>query len=122
LIGKRSLSTATIATMGALLSLSLLMVGCGSGSGSNSSSGGGSTGVSHTIELAWTGDASAVGYIVYRRSASSITSFALNGVPITTAAFSDTARSGDKLFYRVTAVDANGFESEPSDEVSVVVP
>jgi hypothetical protein len=120
---KRSYTDAVIASilpLGTILLLSMLMTGCG-GSGSGSSSGG-STAVSHNIDLTWTGDVSASGYIVYRRSASSISSVPLNTVPLTTTSFTDIATSGSRLLYRVTAVDANGFESVPSEEVSVTVP
>ena len=76
-----------------------------------------------SARLLWEGnDDEVIGYFVYRRGTTG--SFQrVHRAPVRATEFSDTtAASGRSYTYRITAVDSEGNESEPSDEVEVRIP
>jgi hypothetical protein len=86
---------------------------------------GGATASDRSIDLSWTPDTDSdlAGYSVYRQEVTSAGQVAgqatrLNTTPIVGPAYRDqTAVSGHRYAYRVTAVDASGNESAPSADV-----
>jgi hypothetical protein len=86
---------------------------------------GGATPSDRSIDLSWTPDIDPdlAGYSVYRQEVTSAgqvagTATRLNTTPIVGPAYRDqTAVSGHRYAYRVTAVDATGNESAPSADV-----
>jgi hypothetical protein len=86
---------------------------------------GGTTPADRSIYLSWepNTDSDLAGYIVYRQQISptgALTGLStrLNSTPVPGPAFSDqTATSGQRYAYRVTAIDAAGNESAPSADV-----
>ncbi len=86
---------------------------------------GGATAADRSIDLSWTPDTDAdlAGYSVYRQEVTSTgevagTAARLNSTPIVGPAYRDqTAMAGHRYAYHVTAVDAAGNESAPSDTV-----
>jgi fibronectin type 3 domain-containing protein len=67
-------------------------------------------------------DADLAGYNIYRREEGA-ESRRVNGEPVKASAFRDSnVASGHTYFYSVSAVDARGNESAPSDEQSEKVP
>ncbi len=86
---------------------------------------GGATAADRSIDLSWTPntDADLAGYIVYRqeidsKGAATGTVTRLNPTPVVGPAYRDqTAVAGRRYAYHVTAVDAAGNESAPSDVV-----
>jgi hypothetical protein len=86
---------------------------------------GGATAADRSIDLSWTPntDADFAGYIVYRqeidsKGAATGTVTRLNPTPVVGPAYRDqTAVAGRRYAYHVTAVDAAGNESAPSDVV-----
>ena len=86
---------------------------------------GGATAADRSIDLSWTpnADPDLAGYIVYRQEVDSKgvaagTATRLNPTPVVGPAYRDqTAMAGRRYAYRVTAVDAAGNESAPSDPV-----
>jgi len=86
---------------------------------------GGATAADRSIDLSWTPntDADLAGYIVYRQDTDSKgavtgTVTRLNPTPVVGPAYRDqTAMAGRRYAYHVTAVDAAGNESAPSDVV-----
>ena len=89
----------------------------------------GNRSASSSIDLSWTPntDADLAGYFVYRQEISSTGSLAgaairLNPTPLAGPAYRDqTAVTGQRYAYRVTAVDASGNESKPSAEVQEIL-
>lgn len=72
------------------------------------------------VDLAWSpnNEPDLAGYNVYRGESASGSK--LNPTPLTSPTFRDlSAKSGEALMYRVTAVDRSGNESGPSDTVAV---
>ena len=60
-----------------------------------------------------------VGYNVYRTSVSGKAHVKINKELIPCTSYNDTGLpDGKKFYYRITAVDVNGLESQPSQEVS----
>lgn len=80
--------------------------------------------VTHTTGLSWDASSSLVsGYNVYQATISGGPYTLLNSSLVTGLTFTDTTvQIGATYFYIVTAMDANGIESVPSDEVSVLIP
>jgi hypothetical protein len=86
---------------------------------------GGATASDRSIDLSWTPDTDAdlAGYFVYRQDIDSKgvaagTATRLNATPVVGPAYRDqTAMAGRRYAYRVTAVDAAGNESAPSEAV-----
>ena len=81
----------------------------------------GAQGSTPTIDLSWqaSSEADVAGYNVYRREGSSSGFTRLNTKPVLGPAFSDTAIAAGAIYtYRVTAVDATGNESPPSNEAT----
>ncbi len=82
------------------------------------------SGVTHSVNLSWTGSSSPVsGYNVYRSGQTGgpytrITS-ALDG---STAYTDTTVQAGQTYYYVTTAVDSSGNESAYSNETSAVIP
>ncbi len=85
---------------------------------------GGATASDRSIDLSWTPDTDldVVGYIVYRQDVDSAgaatgTATRLNASPVADPAYRDqTALTGHRYAYRVSAIDAAGNESAPSAE------
>jgi chitinase len=102
--------------------LSLLLIaattaGCGSGTSAPSTS------TPHSVQLKWSGNTGANGYIVYRRHETDFAFVPLNSIPVTTSSFTDSnVQSGNRLLYCVTSVGADGMQSEASDEVLAIIP
>ena len=105
----------------ALLVCCLGIASCGGGSkppgltGSNTQSG---------VLLSWSasdGDDAAVGYWIYREDG--VSGFAkVNDVAVTATWFTDSTVDSGTYTYEVTAVDASGVESGPSNQVTISVP
>jgi fibronectin type 3 domain-containing protein len=74
----------------------------------------------HNVVLAWTASTtSGVTYNVYRGTVSGGPYTKLNSSPISNLTYTDTTGTGGTAyFYVATAVDANGFESVFSNQVS----
>lgn len=73
------------------------------------------------IDLSWQANIEddLAGYNVYRRSSSSGPFTRLNSKPVAGPAFSDTTTTPSRSYtYRVTAVDNDGNESSPSEEIT----
>ena len=80
-----------------------------------------SSGGHAAIDLSWQPDADIdlAGYNVYRRTGSSGTFTRVTSKPIPGPALSDTEVTPTATYtYRVTAVDNDGNESSPSDEIT----
>jgi Domain of unknown function (DUF4082)/Abnormal spindle-like microcephaly-assoc'd, ASPM-SPD-2-Hydin/HYDIN/CFA65/VesB-like, Ig-like domain/Cep192 domain 4 len=86
----------------------------------------GAAAAAHTVQLSWSDSASSdiVGYEVYRGTISGGQSAApLNSAPVAGTSFTDTSvQSGSTYYYVVTAVNAAGAESSPSNQVSATIP
>jgi fibronectin type 3 domain-containing protein len=85
------------------------------------------SGTSHSIKVAWTytqGTDVATGFNIYRGTVSGgpYTRQDSTPIPIATDSYTDTTGTGGtKYFYVVTAVDATGYESIYSTEVSATM-
>lgn len=111
--------------------LPFLATGCGStqvvSSASNSPAASTGTGivppVQYSVDLSWNPSISAAaGYNVYRGSQSG-GPYEILHPGLQSFAFTDSnVQSGVTYYYVVTAVDANGIESDFSDEASAVIP
>lgn len=79
---------------------------------------------SHRVTLAWRPAASSVvGYNVYRGAAAQGPYAQINSAVHPKATFTDaTVASGKTYFYMTTAVNQNGRESKPSNQVRVTIP
>ena len=79
---------------------------------------------SHRVTLAWRPAASSVvGYNVYRGAAAQGPYAKINSAVHPKATFTDaTVASGKTYFYMTTAVNKNGRESKPSNQVRVTIP
>ena len=76
----------------------------------------------HNVQVSW--DASSlpvVGYFVYSGSASGGPYTPLNVSPETLTSFPASVPGGKTWYFIVTAVDASGVESVPSNEVSATL-
>ena len=82
------------------------------------------TGKGHAITIAWNRSTSPVkGYYVYRVLPSGGPPTRLTRRPISEAVYRDKGVEGGKTYeYYVTAVDAKGRESKPSNHVTAKVP
>jgi Abnormal spindle-like microcephaly-assoc'd, ASPM-SPD-2-Hydin len=77
----------------------------------------------HYVDLTWDASNSAVGYNIYRGSVSGGPYSKINSSLDGTLAYTDSdVSAGQTLYYVVTAVDADQFESGYSNEAKVVVP
>ena len=79
----------------------------------------------HSVDLTWNASQTqgVVGYNIYRRDPSGSYSSPLNGSQDASTAYTDnTVVAAHTYFYVVKAVDGNGVESGPSNEVQAVVP
>ena len=82
--------------------------------------GGGGFNEAPSIDLSWDAnlETDVAGYNVYRKDASSGEFMRLNAEPVSASAFRDMkAEAGHSYEYRVTAVDRQHNESEPSDVI-----
>ena len=77
----------------------------------------------HSATLNWDASTSAVvGYNVYRATQAGGPYTKLNSSPIEPTSYTDSTVQADQTyFYVVTAVDANGVESVPSNEIQFAV-
>jgi fibronectin type 3 domain-containing protein len=100
---------------------------------SNSSTGGtatvglSGTGEPHEVDLSWNAPASSpdpvAGYNVYRSGDGGNTYQLVNAFVDTGTTYADTTVQGGLTYdYYVTSVDASGFESTPSNTISVIIP
>ncbi len=78
----------------------------------------------HSVELKWKASPSViVGYNVYRADHSEGLFTKVNSSPVLETNYKDTkVQTGHTYFYRVTAVDAKGRESEFTGQIKAVVP
>jgi hypothetical protein len=79
----------------------------------------------HSVDLTWNASQSpgVVGYNVYRRTPTGSYGSAINGSLNAGTAYTDTTvTAGQTYFYVAKAVDGNGLESGPSNEVQAVIP
>ncbi|MCU0507131.1 MAG: alpha-amylase family glycosyl hydrolase [Anaerolineae bacterium] len=73
------------------------------------------------VSLSWGPVAGAASYNVYRSPVSGGGWVKVNAAPVTGATFTDTGlENGRAVYYAVTAVDAAGNESAPSDDVAAI--
>src|SRR4051812_28293635 len=78
---------------------------------------------SHSVQLEWMASPDALGYRVYRASPPSGVYELLSPVLVAPSSYTDlTTNDGKTYSYVVTAVDALGAESSPSNEAIAVVP
>lgn len=82
------------------------------------------SGGSYAVNLSWTASTTdGVGYYIYRGTVTGGPYVKLNSSPVDTTSFMDTGiASGQTYYYVVAAVDANGIESSPSNQVSASIP
>ena len=77
----------------------------------------------HTVDLAWTASADAVGYNIYRGTVSGGPYAVVNSsLDSTTAYTDDTVVSGQTYYYVVTAVNSDSNESGYSNQAQAVIP
>lgn len=77
----------------------------------------------HTVDLTWTGSTGAVGYNIYRGTASGGPYTMINSALDSATTYTDsTVVSGHSYFYVATAVDDNSNESGYSNQTQAVVP
>jgi len=79
-------------------------------------------GPQHSVNLSWRASTSSkVAYNVYRRGRSGVVR--INSLPLTgTSCVDTTVQPGETYYYTTKAVNSNGTESNPSNEVRVTVP
>ena len=79
-------------------------------------------GPQHSVNLSWRASTSSkVAYNVYRRGRSGVVR--INSLPLTgTSCVDTTVQPGETYYYTTKAVNSNGTESTPSNEVRVTVP
>ncbi len=88
-----------------------------------SMTGTGTAPVQHSVDLAWTASTDAVGYNIYRGTASGGPYAVINSsLESTTAYTDDTVVSGQTYYYVVTAVDSDSNESGYSNQAQAVIP
>ena len=82
------------------------------------------TGVTmHNVQVSWTPSSSpGVAYFVYSSSQFGGPYTLLNAAPSPLPPFDTSVHGGQTWYFVVTAVDASGIESVPSNEVAAVVP
>jgi fibronectin type 3 domain-containing protein len=86
-------------------------------------SGTGTAATQHSVDLSWNTSTGAVGYNVYRGTASGGPYGKINSALNATAAFVDnTVVSGQTYYYVATAVDGSSNESGYSNQVQAVIP
>ena len=80
--------------------------------------------VAHSVELVWSqGTSSVVGFNVYRGSTNGGPYTKLTSSPQSSMTYTDyDVTAGQTYYYVVTAVDANGMESDKSSQVVAVIP
>jgi fibronectin type 3 domain-containing protein len=79
----------------------------------------------HSVDLTWTASQSpgVVGYNIYRRAPTGSYGSPINGALNAGTAYTDiTVSAGQTYLYVAKAVDGNGLESGPSNEVQAVIP
>jgi fibronectin type 3 domain-containing protein len=77
----------------------------------------------HTVDLNWNPSSNAVGYNIYRGTASGGPYTMINGSLDGTTAYTDnTVVSGQTYYYVATAVDTNSNESGYSNQALAVIP
>lgn len=77
----------------------------------------------HNVQVSWNASSSPVlGYFVYRGSVSGGPYTLENASPSPSLNFPTSVHGGQTWYFVVTAVDASGIESVPSNEVAQVVP
>jgi len=80
---------------------------------------------SHSVDLTWNASLSSdvVGYNIYRRTPSGSYGSAINGpLNVDTSYTDNTVAAGQTYFYVAKAVDGNGVESGPSNEIQTIIP
>jgi fibronectin type 3 domain-containing protein len=81
--------------------------------------------VAHSVTLTWDASPSPTtsGYNIYRSTVSGGGYARINSSPVGSLSYVDTTISGGAIYYYVaTAVDVNGDESTPSNEMQVIIP
>jgi len=79
--------------------------------------------VEHTVDLTWSASTNAVGYNIYRSSASGGPYSMINTSLDSTTAYTDsTVVSGQTYYYVATAVNSESQESEYSNQATAVIP
>jgi fibronectin type 3 domain-containing protein len=79
----------------------------------------------HSVDLSWdpSGDADIAGYNVYRGTEAGGQFTKINSALDLGTTYTDgTVQGGQTYYYYATAVDANGLESVPSNQVKAKVP
>jgi hypothetical protein len=79
----------------------------------------------HSVDLTWNASLSpgVVGYNIYRRTPTGSYGSAINGPPNADTSYTDTTvTAGKTYFYVAKAVDGNGVESGPSNEIQTAIP
>ena len=83
----------------------------------------GVTPTQHTVDLAWTASAEAVGYNIYRSTASGGPYTMINSSLDSNTAYTDgTVVSGTTYYYVATAVNSSSEESGYSNQATAVIP
>jgi hypothetical protein len=86
-------------------------------------SGSGTAATQHSVDLSWNTSTGAVGYNIYRGTASGGPYSKLNSALDATAIYTDnTVVSGQTYYYVATAVDGSSSESTYSNQVQAIVP
>jgi len=81
--------------------------------------------VSHTVSLSWSPSSSSnvTGYYVQRGTVSGGPYQLLNSSPIASTSYVDsTVKAGQEYFYVIVAVNSEGLESQPSEQVNATIP
>jgi len=104
-----------------------LSIVAGSATASVTLSGSGVSGstVSHTVSLSWSPSSSSnvTGYYVQRGTVSGGPYQVLNSSPIASTSYVDsTVKAGEEYFYVIVAVNSEGLESQPSEQVNATIP
>ncbi len=90
---------------------------------SESLGGSGATPPQHSVSLSWNEASDVAGYNVYRSTSSASQGTKINTSLDLSSEYTDsTVQAGQTYYYVTTAVDANGMESAPSNQVKAAVP
>ena len=77
----------------------------------------------HSVSLSWTGGSNVAGYNIYRSTASGTQGTLMNSSLDPSPEFTDTSvQAGQTYYYETTAVNSNGMESAPSNQVKAAIP